>query len=157
MIMNNSPNKRFDLNFRNILYFIAAMPLATTLKVNIGVLEVADFAISAIILIWFFRGHKPMTEKKLFRHFSAIILPFIGFLAWAFFTIIMAFQHVDTEGFISMMMRMVKMIAYMFIFWIMVSESIRKKRAHRYIFWGFIAGLALNGLLISWDIMQKAM
>jgi O-antigen ligase len=140
--------KRYDLSFRNLLYFIAAMPLATTLKVNIGVLEVSDFAISAIILLWFSRRWKPTAEKRLFRYFSPVIMPFCVFMTWALFTSFMAYEHVDSDGLMGMFLRVIKMAAYMFIFWIMATESILKKRAHRYIFWGFVAGLALNGLFI---------
>ena len=140
--------KRYDLSFRNILYFIAAMPLATTLKVNIGVLEVSDFAISAIILIWFSRRWKPRSEKRLFHYFSPLIMPFCVFMAWALFTSLMAYEHVAADGLLGMFLRIIKMTAYMFIFWIMATESILKKRAHRYIFWGFVAGLALNGMAI---------
>lgn len=131
-----------------MLYFFAAMPLAVILKANISEFEVADFAIAAIIILWFFRSRKPQAEKRLFRYFSPIIKPFIAFLVWALFTSLMAFAHVDSVGLLSMVLKIIKLVAYMFIFWIMVTEGIRKRQAHRYIFAGFVCALALNAIFI---------
>jgi O-antigen ligase len=141
-----------DLSFRNALYFLIAMPLASTIKLNIWVLELNDFIIVALLMLWLFRSKKNSRERRAWKYFRSIPRSYLIFIVWALFTITIAWNATTPAGWANMYLRVVKLTIYSLLFWIMITESLKLTNGYKYIFAGYIAGLALNAILILYGV-----
>jgi O-antigen ligase len=146
--MRIGPVKINSFSFSNSVYFLSAILLAYTLKVNVWVLEAADFAMLAILITWFIRRRSINIEKRAWKQFKSIPIAFFVFIAWSIVTILLAYNEVDQISWMNMLLRVVKQIVYSTLFWVMITEGLNGKTGYKYIFYGYIFGLFMNSVLI---------
>jgi O-antigen ligase len=138
-----------------VLFFVISVFLVFRIELNLWKIELSDFAMVAMLLVWLTRTRSRQKEKVMISRFKGIVQAFILFLVWCIFTQILALEMLNANSVMLMLSRTIKWFLYSLFFLLLITEFAGKSRSVVYIFNGFVFGLALQGVLVFFGITAK--